>query len=223
MTRGLCRGLRACALLLAAALPAAALAAADVGVVSHMAGFVTVTSGASTTKARAYMNIHEGDMFEVPAGVTLKVVYFDGRQETFSGPVSFKVGARQSIVGKGQAPQVSTLPPGVPQKIAQTHELVQIARLGRASAPGARATTREQRLTPQQQAEVREARETYARLRAGTPPDDITPELFLYSVLQDNLMYGEMKVVVAEMARRQPGNGDVAVLADYVRLKTEQK
>lgn len=211
------------ALLLVAALPAAAFAAGDVGVVNHLAGFVTVTSGASTTKAQAYMNIHEGDMFEVPAGVTLKVVYFGGRQESFSGPASFKVGARQSVVGKGSPPQVSTLPAGVPQKISQTHELVQIAKLSRASAPGGRGPAREQRLTPQQQAEVREARETYAKLRADTPGDDITPELYLYSVLQDNLLYGEMKAVVAEMARRQPGNGDVAVLADYVRLKTEQR
>jgi hypothetical protein len=204
--------------------PGAALAAGDVGVVNHLAGYVTVTSGAGTSKAQAYMNIHEGDLFEVPAGVALKVVYFrSGRQESFSGPTSFRIGARQSAVQKGAQPVVSVLPSGVPQKISQAPELVQIAKLGRAAGLPVRAAPRDQRLTPQQQAEVRQARETYATLRAGTPDDDITPELYLYSVLQDNLLYGEMRPVVAEMARRQPGNGDVAVLAEYVKLKTEQK
>lgn len=218
------RWARPAALALALGPAAAALAAGDVGVVNHLAGYVAVTSGASTSKARAYMNIHEGDMFEVPAGVVLKVVYFrGGRQEAFSGPASFRVGAQQSAVQQGAQPQVSVLPTGVPQKISQAPELVQIAKLGRSGGIGARPAPREPRLTPQQQAEVREARETYAKLRAGTPDDDITPELYLYSVLQDNLLYGEMKSIVAEMAKRQPSNGDVAVLADYVRAKTGQK
>jgi hypothetical protein len=218
------RWARPAALALALVPAAAAFAAGDVGVVNHLAGYVAVTSGTSTSKAQAYMNIHEGDMFEVPAGVVLKVVYFrSGRQESFSGPASFRVGAHQSAVQQGAQPQVSVLPTGVPQKISQTPELVQIARLGSSAHVGVRGASREPRLTPQQQAEVREARETYARLRAGTPDDDITPELYLYSVLQDNLLYGEMKAVVAEMAKRQPANRDVAVLAEYVRAKTEQK
>ena len=215
---------RALALVVALAPAAAALAEGDVGVVNHLAGYVNVTSGASTSKARAYMNIHEGDLFDVPAGVSLKVVYFrSGRQESFNGPASFRVGARQSTVQNGAPPQVSLLPAAVPQKISQTPELVQIARLGKSPGMGARTGPRDARLTPQQQAEVREARDTYARLRAATPEDDITPELYLYSVLQDNLLYGDMQPVVAEMARRQPSNRDVATLADYVKLKNEPK
>jgi hypothetical protein len=198
-----------------------ALPAADVGVINHLAGLVTVTNGVNTSKAQAYMNIHVGDQFEVPEGVVVKVAYFQsGRQEWFSGPSSFTIGAQQSVVRRGSSPQVSMLPTGVPQKISQTPELVQIARLSTASG---HTSPRELRLTAQQQAEVREAREIYAKLRADTPADDITPELYLYSVLQDFLLYNQMKVLVAEMARRQPGNRDVGVLADYVRLKTEPK
>src|SRR5437868_247942 len=188
------------ALLASAGWIAAAHAAGDVGVINHLAGLVTVTNGANTSKAQAYMNIHVGDQFEVPEGVVVKVAYFQGgRQEWFSGPTSFTIGTNQSIVRRGSSPQVSVLPSGVPQKISQTPDLVHIARL---STTSGYASAREQRLTPQQQAEVREAREIYAKLRAETPPDDITPELYLYSVLQDQLLYGEMKVVVAEMARR---------------------
>ena len=52
--------------------------------------------------------------------------------------------------------------------------------------------------------------------------DDITPELYLYSVLQDHLLYDDMKVVVSDMQKRQPKNPDVAVMAEYVKVKTEK-
>lgn len=217
-------GARGLAMLLLAALAAAAgeASAADVGVINHLAGLVTVTNGVGTSKAHAYMNINEGDRFDVPAGVVVKVAYFQsGRQETFEGPVIFTVGAAQSNVRRGAGPQVTTLPSGVSQKISQTQDLVQIAKLG--TAGNMQPSTREPRLTPQQQAEVRQARAIYAKLRAETPADDITPELYFYSVLQDHLLYNEMRGVVAEMGKRQPGNRDVAVLAEYVRLKTEPK
>ncbi len=218
---------RGLAILLWAALSAAAASsfAADVGVINHLAGLVTITNGVGTAKAQAYMNINEGDRFEVPAGVIVKVAYFQGgRQESFEGPVSFVVGSSQSVVRRGSGPQVTTLPSGVPQKISQTPDLVHIAKLGAAGTqPPTQLSLRELRLTPQQQAEVRQARQIYVKLRADTPADDITPELYLYSVLQDHLLYTEMRTIVAEMGKRQPANRDVMVLTEYVRLKTEPK
>lgn len=70
---------------------------------------------------------------------------------------------------------------------------------------------------------MRQARQTYDQLRQSAPADDITAELYLYSVLQDHLLYDDMKVVVSEMQRRQPGNPDVAVMAEYVKVKTETR
>jgi len=198
-------------------------AASDVGLVNHLAGDVSYVSGGNTAKVQSYMKVREGDRFTVPAGATLRVVYFQGgRQESFTGPASFTAGAQQSAVQSG-SPQVSTLPAGVSQKISQTPELMQIAKLGRSGGVAVRGANRDQRLSAQQQAEVRQARETYTKLRSSTPNDDITPELYLYSVLQDNLLYTDMKGVVEEMSKRQPGNADVAVLMDYVKAKTEQK
>ena len=207
----------------ALALSGVVSAASDVGLVNHLSGDVSYVSGGSTSKVQSYMKVREGDRFTVPAGATLRVVYFQGgRQESFTGPASFTAGAQQSAVQSG-TPQVSTLPAGVSQKISQTPELMQIAKLGRSGGVAVRGVNRDQRLSAQQQAEVRQARETYTKLRSSTPNDDITPELYLYSVLQDNLLYSDMKGVVEEMAKRQPGNADVAVLMDYVKAKTEQK
>ncbi len=196
----------------------------DVGLINHLAGDVNYTSGTSTAKAKPFMKVREGDRFSVAAGAQVRLVYFQGgRQEGYSGPAAFTAGMQQSTVQSGAQPQVTTLPSGVPQKIAQTPELIQIAKLGRSGGVAVRGLNRDQRLTPQQQAEVRQAKQTYQQLRASAAADDITPELYLYSVLQDHLLYGDMKPVVEEMQKRQPGNPDVAIMADYVKVKTEAK
>ncbi len=212
------RGITAAVLMVGAS----TFAAGDVGLINHLAGDVAYTSGATSAKAQAYMKVREGDRFNVPAGAQVRLVYFQGgRQETYNGPATFTAGAQASSVQSGSQPQVTTLPAGVPQKISQTPELVQIAKLGRSGGVAVRGVGREQRLTPQQQAEVRQAKDTYQQLRASAAADDITPELYLYSVLQDHLLYNDMKPVVEEMARRQPGNPDVAELRAYVKAKTE--
>jgi hypothetical protein len=201
-----------------------AFAQADVGLINHMAGDVSYTSAGSKAQAKAYMKIREGDRFTLPSGAQLRVVYFQGgRQESFSGPASFTAGAQQSTVQSGAQPQVTTLPSGVSQKISQTPELIQIAKLGRSGGVAVRGIGKDQRLTPQQQAEVRQARQTYEQLRKTAAADDITPELYLYSVLQDHLLYDDMKQVVSEMQKRQPANPDVAVMAEYVKVKTDAK
>jgi hypothetical protein len=77
------------------------------------------------------------------------------------------------------------------------------------------------RLTAAQQAEVNAARGTYKTMRGQSPADDITPELYLYSVLQDYLLYDDMKPVVDEMAKRQPASTDVQELVAWVKSKTQ--
>jgi hypothetical protein len=211
---------------LAAILAAASVfAAEDVGLVNQMSGDVSYTSGSSTAKAKAFMKVRDGDRFSVPAGAQLRIVYFQGgRQESYAGPASLTAGAQASTQQSGAQPQVTTLPAGVPQKIAQTPELIQIARLGRSGGVAVRGTQDQgQRLSPQAQAEVRQARQTYEQLRKSSAANDIVPEQYLYAVLQDHLLYQDMQTVVAEMQKRQPSNPDVAVMAEYVKNKTEAK
>ena len=203
---------------------AASALANDVGLINHLAGDVSYTSGSSTDKAKPFMKLREGDRVSVAPGAQLRVVYFQGgRQESYTGPATFTAGTQQSSQQSGAQPQVSTLPSGVPQKISQTPELIQIAKLGRSGGVAVRGNPPAPRLTPQQQAEVRQARQTYEQMRQSAPADDIIPELYLYSVLQDHLLYNDMKVVVSEMQRRQPSNPDVAVMAEYVKVKSETR
>jgi hypothetical protein len=198
--------------------------ASDVGLINHLAGDVVYTSGNNTATAKAFMKVRDGDRIKLAAGAQVTVVYFEGgRQESYTGPAMFTAGPRESTVQHGAQPQVSTLPSGVPQTISQAPELIHIAKLGRSGRVALRAAARDRRLTPQQQAEIRQARQTYEELRQSAPADDITPELYLYSVLQDHLLYHDMKIVVSEMARRQPANPDVAVMVDYVKVRTAEK
>ena len=210
---------------LAGLLAAATVAASeDVGLVNQLNGDVTYASGGNPAKAKPYMKVRQGDRFTVPNGAGVRIVYFQGgRQETYTGPATFIAGNQASNQQTGAPAQIATLPAGVPQKIAQTPELIQIAKLGRSGGVAVRGAQREQRLSPQQQAEVRQARQVYDQLRKSASADDIQPELYLYSVLQDHLLYGDMKSVVSEMQKRQPSNPDVAVMAEYVKVKLESQ
>jgi hypothetical protein len=194
--------------------------AQDAGLVNHLAGDVAYVSAGRSTPATPFMKLREGDRFRVAAGAQVRVVYFaGGRQESFTGPAEFIAGRASSRLVSGAQPQVSALPSGVPQKIARTPELLAIAKMGRAGGFAVRGGVKAR--TPEQEEELRAARATYKDLRGAASADDITPELYLYAVLEDQRRYGDMKEVVAEMKRRQPANPDVELMADYVQQKLE--
>lgn len=209
------------ALLVSLGFFAAGVSAQDVGLVNHLSGDASYTSRSTRAKAAAYMKIREGDRFTLAPGAQLRIVYFQGsRQESYTGPARFVAGKHASKVESGAAPQVTTLPAGVSQRIEKTPELLAIAKLGRAGGITVRSGIRPKPLTPEQEAEVKQARATYQELRRAAAEDDILPEMFLYSVLDEHRLYQDMKVVVSEMQRRQPGNPDVAAMAEYVESKS---
>lgn len=206
----------------ALALCSAAFAQDDVGLVNHVAGDASYQSGASRAQASAFMKVREGDRFTLAPGAQLRLVYFQGsRQETFTGPARFIAGKQESTMQGGAKPQVSTLPAGVSQRIAQTPELLAIAKLGRAGGITVRSGARLKPLTPEQEAEIAQARAEYVRLRQGAPAEDVSPEFFLLTVLDEHRQYQDMKDVVSEMQRRQPNSADVAAMAEYVEAKSQ--
>jgi hypothetical protein len=193
----------------------------DAGLVNQLSGEVAYAAQDGTqSQAQAFMKVREGDRFTLPAGAQLRLVYFDGsRQETWKGPASFKAGTRQSKALSGQAADAAQLPSGVAQKIAQVPNLVQIAKLGRSGGIAVRGGGRPGRLTAEQQAELSQAKVDYAQMRRAASDEDITPELYYYSVLQDHLLYGEMKTVTEEMLKRQPNSAEAQELSAYVKSR----
>ncbi|MFH1604609.1 MAG: hypothetical protein ABIH03_11955 [Pseudomonadota bacterium] len=194
----------------------------DVGLVNQLSGDVSYAGQAGAqSKVQAFMKVREGDRFTLASGAQVRLVYFNGsRQETWKGPASFKAGTQQSESLSGQAAGVSQLPSGVAQKIAQVPNLVQIAKLGRSGGIAVRGGGKPGRLSSEQQAEVDQAKAIYAQMRQKASGEDITPELYYYSVLQDHLLYKEMKSVTDEMLKRQPGNPEAQELAAYVKSRS---
>ena len=94
-------------------------------------------------------------------------------------------------------PEVSQVPGGVPAKLSQTAEVIQIAKLGRAGGVTVRGV--KPSLTPAQAAEVAQAKKTYESWKSTSAADDITPEMYLYTVLQDYMLYDDMKAIVQTM------------------------
>jgi hypothetical protein len=152
----------------------AAAAQEDVGLVSALSGEVVLQKGI----AKVFMKVREGDRFDVPPGAQLRLVYFSGsRQERWLGPASLRAGKRESEPLSGK-PDVSVLPASAPQRLARIPELSQSALFGGVRVRGIKAPP-----ATETEDSLREARATYAKMRRELPPDDLTPELFLYAAL----------------------------------------
>jgi hypothetical protein len=195
--------------------PPLARAATDVALVSQLSGEVThISPGGIPRKARAFMTAQQGDRFAVAARGSLRVVYFaDGREEVWTGPASFRAASAKGDRIGGREPRVAMLPPSVPRHLARVPDLIQSAKHGGNSMNGARLA-----LSAREQAEVAEARVTYGKMRAAAASDDVTPELYLFSVLHGYSLYGELGPLVQNMLRRQPRSDDIRVLAKWARL-----
>ena len=192
---------------------------ADVGLVSQVKGAVSYTGqGGSAGKVEDYMRVREADRFVLPAGAMLRVVYLQsGRQETWTGPCSLKLGATAGEVLSGKPPQVSQLPPAVPQRIVGAPDMFRqahMARLGGISVRGGPARGRT--LSADDQAAIAAARVNYQSMRVAQSADDITAQVYFAAVLGEYLQYAEMAGVVEEMRRLQPDNTDAQALANWV-------
>lgn len=196
--------------------PAALLAQDDVGVVNLVSGEVTYAApGGSPAKVSPFMRVREGDRFELASGGQLRVVYVQGgRQERWQGPAAFVAGAQEGKAQRGKPAEVTQLPATVPMRIARVPQLMQNARLG---GVGLRAMRRER--TAMDEIILEDARATYQTLRRDLPRDDLTPELYLYSTLDEYRLYDEMGPVVEEMLRKQPQNEEVKALAAYAKAR----
>lgn len=199
------------AIVLAAA-AAAAHGQGDVGLVNLVNGDVSfVPQAGQPGKVKAFMKVREGDRFNLPAGTQVRVVYFDGaRQERWDGPSSFRAAKTEGAPISGQAKEVAKLPGSASARISRVPELMQNAKLGGVQVRGAQSS---RQVSPEQ---LDEARSTYQKLRSQLPADDITPELFLFSALNDYQLYEDMVPLVNEMMRKQPENEDVKSLASWL-------
>ncbi len=184
-------------------------AGGDVALVNSMQGDVSYQGKEGPErKAQPYMRLRHGDKVVLAAGAAMRISYTTAsRQESWTGPGSFVATSAGGELLKGNKPEIVQLPAAVPQKLARVSELMNTSRVGGLVVRSVKAQT------PQTKEEIAEAMAAYESMRATAAPSDVTPELFLYSVFQENGMVDDLKIVAREMMSRQPNNPDIQQLA----------
>jgi hypothetical protein len=188
---------------------ASAQDAGDVGLVNSLQGDVSYQGKEGPArKAQPYMRLRHGDKVTLAAGGAIKISYTTAnRQESWTGPSSFVATSSGGELLKGSKPEIVQLPSAVPQKLARVSELMNTSRVGGLVVRSVKAQSASSK------EEVAEAVAAYESMRAKAAPTDVTPELFLYSVFQENGMVDDLKIVAKEMMSRQPDNPEIRQLA----------
>jgi hypothetical protein len=201
----------------------------DVGLITQLTGDVTYWNEGyqkAPEKAQPFMKVRRGDHLKMASGGLVQLVYFQsGRQETWKGPGTFRVGDTGSQVEgeKGPQPEVVILPAGASQEMRRIPVLLRRARLSRSGAMQVRGAKEGSRkaITPskEERAEIAMAKETYQTLRKQAKADDITPELNLLGVLADYEQYEEMEKVIKEASKIQPDNEVLKDLGEWAKAQ----
>jgi len=194
---------QALCLALLAAMPFAAHAQADAGMLTELRGSgIYQPAGAAEAPAQSFMKLRAGDRLRLPASASLKLGYFKSAvTETWRGPASFTVGAERSEQTQGEM-TAGALPAAAPTPV----ELTRIASINRIGAVVVRG------IKPPE-ADVAQARERHQAWRAAATPDDLLPDFYLYSVLKQYNHKADMQALVADMLKRVPDSPEARKLA----------
>lgn len=204
-----------------------------IGIITRLEGDVEARNqSGEPLPALAFMKVQEGDRFSLAAGSELQWVLFaDGRRETWKGPATLIAG-RTAGMASGSAnqtvqPDVLKLQPKVSREVKRMSQLISMVSIQRAGTTLIRGESDPENagaleplpLSPEERAEIESAKETYQALSARSGPDDITPELYLFSVLADYDQFGEMAAVIRKMKEKQPRNGEIDALSQWLDLQ----
>jgi len=138
----------------------------DVGLITKLSGNITYWNEdyQKPEKAQSFMKIRRGDRFKVPVGALVQFVYFlGGRQETWKGPIAFRIGDSESYPEKEKGvqaqPKVVILPAGTTQGMRRIPVLLRRAGFYRPGAEqirgGVEVSPAAIALTAEEQAEMR--------------------------------------------------------------------
>ena len=184
--------MRTVKLIAAAVFLASPFAQADVGMLTQVSGTVSIVTGGGTQAAVPFIKVNTGDRLALGNGARVQMVYFgNGRQEVWKGGGQVEIGSLESkSAGK---PEVAQLPPLVVNQLAKTPAAGQQGKTGMVrvrslSNPDAGAHLDKQ----------------YKDLKANSPANDTTPEIFLLSGLIEIKEVSRAKKVLADLSGK-PG------------------
>lgn len=202
----------------------------DVGLITKLTGEATYGNKGdkqAPAKVRAFMKVRQDDHLKLPAAASLTLLYFaSGRQETWKGPVTLIAGEQESKVvgGKqpGPQPEVKIFPAKASKQMvgapllcpASMSKSGVIQTMGPKREPAAKTAPP---LSENAQRKIREAEKVYRDLKQAAAADDVTPELYFFSVLAEFKQYPEMAEVVDSMLQKRPEDAALKDLKAWVR------
>ena len=181
----------------------AAQAAADVALITALEGKVARTTAAGAQDLEAFVKLKAGDVLNTVKGASVQIVYFEnGRQESWSGVGKLEITPAEGRATGLPAPQVKQLPLIIVKQMARTPTLDS---QGRAGVTRLRAIA-----TPEAVATLDD---TYKKMRAEAPREDLNPELYLLAGMFELKQLDRVEKTLNELKQAQPANNQVKMLA----------
>lgn len=184
-------------------LGSAAHAAADVALITALDGKVARATVAGAQDLEAFVKLKTGDVLNTVKGASVQIVYFEnGRQESWSGVGKLEITPTEGRATGLPAPQVKQLPLIIVKQMARTPTLDS---QGRAGVTRLRAIATPEAITTLD--------ETYKKMRAEAPREDLNPELYLLAGMFELKQLDRVEKTLNELKQAQPANNQVKMLA----------
>jgi len=180
------------------------------------------------TKLVPFMKLYEGDKLTLDKGSSLQLVLFEnGSKETWQGPAVLILDKKKGIIAQNSKnqPTISSLSEVVTNEVRRISKIIDTSRMQKAGVRivrGQSSSEKDKEMLPpveldsSEEKEVNIARSTYQSLLKGIDKTDITPELFLFSVLADYDQYIEMAQLIEIMKKKQPDNPTIGQLTTWM-------
>jgi len=159
----------------------------DAGLAVSIVGEVTVDGcgGGAAQSATPFMKIRVGDVLQLAEGATVALVFFEsGIRESWSGPDTLEIGEQGATSEAEGAPTTEEVGGMVGRSLESLPGILRRAEIDMAGQRKIRGSAGGQvGLDEVEQAQLAEARETYARMSAAATGEDILAEMYFASVL----------------------------------------
>ncbi|MEJ2214410.1 MAG: hypothetical protein P8Y20_10210 [Gammaproteobacteria bacterium] len=166
----------------------------------------------------SFIKIPQNSEVYVEENSNLQIVYLSsGIQETWSGPITFTTGDKASLYEQSSPPDNSkTLPPFMLNVLLQSPEVI-------SSIKTRQGMIRVRSLLTARK--VKEAEKNYLQMLEQVDENDITPEIYLITTLDNLRVYNRMTKPLEEMIRKQPNNLQAKELYEQFNslMKTEKE
>jgi hypothetical protein len=173
------------------------------------------------------MKVRRGDNLQLPAAASLTLLYFaSGRQEIWEGPATFLAGDTESAAVGDQKtsprPEVKIFPAKATKQIVEAPLPLSPSNMSKSAViqtmtpkwePAAKTAAP---LSSEAQQKIKEAEKVYQDMKKSAAADDITPELYFFSVMAEYKQFPEMAKMVDVMVAKRPRDKAVKDLKSWV-------